>query len=83
MSDSRTPIRIKHPFECPKCNNIFGAEVTNAEYLYDVAKERDKYRKALEEIAPMCGNPNAVDACRLILNKCQEVLESAIQIRKY
>ena len=51
MSDSRTPIRIKHPFECPKCNNIFGAEVTNAEYLYDVAKERDKYRKALEEIA--------------------------------
>jgi len=37
-------------------------------------RERDRYKKALEEIAPMCGNPNAVDACRLILNKCQEVL---------
>ena len=40
-----------------------------------VEAERDKFRKALEEIAPMCGNPDAVDACRLILNKCQEVLE--------
>ena len=51
--------------------------------IMTLRKERDKYRKALEEIAPMCGNPNAVDDCRLILNKCQEVLESAIQIRKY
>lgn len=48
---SRTPIKIKHPFECPKCEHIFGHEVTNAEYLYDVAKERDKYKAALEKIA--------------------------------
>lgn len=47
---SRTPIKIKHPFECPKCEHIFGHEVTNAEYLYDVAKERDKYKKALDNI---------------------------------
>jgi hypothetical protein len=41
----------------------------------EALKERDKYRKTLKEIAPMCGNPDAVDACRLILNKCQEALK--------
>ena len=36
-----------------------------------------EYRKVLEEIAPMCGNPDAVDDCRLIHNKCQEELKDA------
>lgn len=37
-------------------------------------KENAKLSKALEHISTMCGNPSAVDACRLIANKCQEVL---------
>jgi len=34
----------------------------------------DKYklRKSLNKIASMCGNPDAIDACRLILKECQE-----------
>ncbi len=31
--------------------------------------------RQLKEIIPMCGNPNAIDACRLIANKCQEALK--------
>lgn len=34
--------------------------------------DRDKYKNILNKIASMCGNPDAIDACRLILKECQE-----------
>jgi len=45
------------------------------EIVADLDKENKKLRAALEDIIPMCGNPSAVDACRLIANKCQEALK--------
>jgi len=61
---------------------IDGVEYTDpricAAYMagYNTANEENKkLRAALEEILPMCGNPSAVDACRLIANKCQEALK--------
>ena len=45
------------------------------EIVAGLIKERDKYRKALEEITPICGIPNAQEACRLIVKICQETLK--------
>lgn len=69
--------------EKPKTSYQHGFELSYGEYVGPkLARKvmRDIYRMveyqiALEEIAPMCGNPDAVDACRLILNKCQETLK--------
>ena len=51
-------------------------ELATKETLLRLAEERDKYQEALNEIMMNCRNPNAIDACRLIFNKCQEVLNN-------
>lgn len=48
--------------------------------LKQLQKENKILKEALERVAGMCGNPNAIYACRLINKTARETLEAIKKI---
>lgn len=45
--------------------------------IHRLVRESEVLKKAIEHMMSMCGNPDAVDACRLIMNRGKQALEES------